>query len=198
LQLNKDKNEKSEDEDCGLKPPSGLKTRRVSFQETPEERSVGTRFSEDIEVIPPSTAENETQKIDSEEQLKKQNEDANDLSTRTNENNANVNLTNINKGENEDDSEDENSLDIDDEIDDALDEGYMGMECTLERGFSLNESAIARDMRYERYEELYIDYHPANSYSRYNPALKHLIPRRKQQKNSLEIKMSDIYCFICF
>ncbi|KAG7158772.1 Multidrug resistance-associated protein 5-like 1 [Homarus americanus] len=58
----------------------------------------------------------------------------------------------------DEESDNEGGVDISAEIDDALDEGYMGMECTLERGFSLNEAAIARDLRHERYDELAIKY----------------------------------------
>ncbi|XP_064100115.1 ATP-binding cassette sub-family C member 5-like isoform X4 [Macrobrachium nipponense] len=90
--------------------------------------------------------------------------------------------------------------DIDQDIDDALDEGYMGMECTLERGFSLNESSIARDMRMERYSEVAIKYKKGSDMSRYRQALKHLIPVRKppKEKDEMPLDRTGIYGFISY
>ncbi|KAK4289504.1 hypothetical protein Pmani_037528 [Petrolisthes manimaculis] len=84
---------------------------------------------------------------------------------------------------------------IDEDIDDALDEGYMGMECTLERGYSLNESAIARDIRLECYDEVAIKYKRNKSFSRYNPSLKHLIPYRKSKREKSEIPVDGAGMF---
>lgn len=56
------------------------------------------------------------------------------------------------------------------------------MECTLERGFSLNESAIARDLRHERYGEVAVKYRPDKSLRRYSSSAKHFIPVRKSSR----------------
>ncbi|XP_066942829.1 ATP-binding cassette sub-family C member 5-like isoform X2 [Macrobrachium rosenbergii] len=90
--------------------------------------------------------------------------------------------------------------DIDQDIDDALDEGYMGMECTLERGFSLNESSIARDMRMERYSEVAIKYKQGSGMSRYRQALKHFIPVRKpsKEKDEMPLDRTGLYSFISY
>lgn len=59
---------------------------------------------------------------------------------------------------------------------------YMGMECTLERGFSLNESAVERELKEERYDELNVDYFSKPFPYKYTSALKHLVPVRKTCK----------------
>ncbi|XP_068230786.1 ATP-binding cassette sub-family C member 5-like [Palaemon carinicauda] len=94
----------------------------------------------------------------------------------------------------------ESNIDIDQDIDDALDEGYMGMECTLERGFSLNESSIARDLRIERYREVAVEYKKCSDMSRYRQALKHFIPFRKpsKEKNEMPIDRTGLYSFITY
>lgn len=56
------------------------------------------------------------------------------------------------------------------------------MECTLERGFSLNESAIAKDLRHERYNDVAVKYMPDTSLRRYKPSVKHFIPIRKSSR----------------
>ncbi|XP_045132970.1 multidrug resistance-associated protein 5-like isoform X4 [Portunus trituberculatus] len=92
----------------------------------------------------------------------------------------------------------ENDDEIDLEIDDALDEGYMGMECTLERGFSLNESAIAKDLRHERYSDVAVKYMPGTSLHRYKPSLKHFIPIRKSStvRDEMPVDGAGLYSFI--
>ena len=59
---------------------------------------------------------------------------------------------------------------------------YMGMECTLERGFSLTESHVKANLKDERYNELSMHYTKKNNMSRYNESLKHFIPIRKSSK----------------
>ncbi|XP_050718620.1 ATP-binding cassette sub-family C member 5-like isoform X20 [Eriocheir sinensis] len=92
----------------------------------------------------------------------------------------------------------ENTDDIDAAIEDALDEGYMGMECTLERGFSLNESTIARDLRHERYGEVAVKYRPDKSLRRYRRSAKHFIPVRKstRAKDEMPVDEAGLYSFI--
>nr|XP_045601897.1 ATP-binding cassette sub-family C member 5-like isoform X2 [Procambarus clarkii] len=96
---------------------------------------------------------------------------------------------------NDDSENDGNTTDIDDEIDDALDEGYMGMECTLERGFSLNETAIARDLRHERYDEVAVKYKQDATFTRYRPSLQHFIPFRKPPKEKDEMPVDKAGLF---
>ncbi|XP_071550882.1 ATP-binding cassette sub-family C member 5-like isoform X3 [Panulirus ornatus] len=97
------------------------------------------------------------------------------------------------------DEDDEDGVDtsIDEDIDDALDEGYMGMECTLERGFSLNETAIARDLRHERYDEVAIKYQHNPSFLRYRTSLKHFIPVRRtpKEKDEMPVDKAGLYSF---
>ncbi|XP_027219261.2 ATP-binding cassette sub-family C member 5 isoform X6 [Penaeus vannamei] len=94
----------------------------------------------------------------------------------------------------------DDEADIDQDIDDALDEGYMGMECTLERGFSLNEAAIARDLRYERYDEVAVKYEKSHSFSKYQPSLKHFIPVRKSsaERDEMPIDSTGLYGFVSY
>ncbi|XP_063866904.1 ATP-binding cassette sub-family C member 5-like isoform X1 [Scylla paramamosain] len=91
-----------------------------------------------------------------------------------------------------------NGDEIDADIDDALDEGYMGMECTLERGFSLNESAIAKDLRHERYSDVAVKYMPDTSLRRYKPSVKHFIPIRKSSRarDEMPVDEAGLYSFI--
>ncbi|XP_042864040.1 multidrug resistance-associated protein 5-like isoform X6 [Penaeus japonicus] len=100
----------------------------------------------------------------------------------------------------DDNSYSEDEDDIDQDIDDALDEGYMGMECTLERGFSLNEAAIARDLRYERYDEVAVKYQRNPSFSKYQPSMKHFLPIRKspEEKDEMPIDSTGLYGFISY
>ncbi|XP_042240635.1 multidrug resistance-associated protein 5-like isoform X3 [Homarus americanus] len=97
----------------------------------------------------------------------------------------------------DEESDNEGGVDISAEIDDALDEGYMGMECTLERGFSLNEAAIARDLRHERYDELAIKYQRDPSFARYRTSFGHFIPLRKSPKvkDEMPVDKAGLYSF---
>ncbi|KAB7494177.1 Multidrug resistance-associated protein 5 [Armadillidium nasatum] len=90
--------------------------------------------------------------------------------------------------------------DIDEEIDDAIDEGYMGMECTLERGFSLNESAVERELKEERYDELNMDYFSKSFPHKYTSALKHLVPVRKtcNDKDLIKVDSAGLFSFLTF
>ncbi|KAK7069829.1 Multidrug resistance-associated protein 5 [Halocaridina rubra] len=101
----------------------------------------------------------------------------------------------------ENEEEDEDGIgEIDQDIDDALDEGYMGMECTLERGFSLNETAIARDLRLERYDEVAVKYKHSRAMSRYRQSVKHLLPVRKpsKAKDEMPLDHSGLYSYITY
>lgn len=53
------------------------------------------------------------------------------------------------------------------------------MECTLERGFSLNESALQNDLWFNKFEETPINYVHKSFPQRYSNSIKHLIPIRK-------------------
>ncbi|RXG53671.1 hypothetical protein Avbf_05231 [Armadillidium vulgare] len=89
---------------------------------------------------------------------------------------------------------------IDEEIDDAIDEGYMGMECTLERGFSLNESAVERELKEERYDELNVNYFSKPFPYKYTSALKHLVPVRKtcNDKDLIKVDSAGLFSFLTF
>ncbi|XP_018009506.1 ATP-binding cassette sub-family C member 5, partial [Hyalella azteca] len=64
-------------------------------------------------------------------------------------------------------------------VDDALDESCMGLEGTLERGFSLQEPSPNENERPVLYEKTKMSYsHEPRIFQRYKPTLKHLIPVR--------------------
>nr|XP_053629705.1 ATP-binding cassette sub-family C member 12-like [Cherax quadricarinatus] len=102
------------------------------------------------------------------------------------------------RGELNESTENEDSTDINKELDDALDEGYMGMECTLERGFSLSDAGIARDLREERYHQVSLKYqHNAAAMARYRHALSHFIPLRRspKEKDEMPVDSAGLYSF---
>ncbi|XP_076047153.1 ATP-binding cassette sub-family C member 5-like isoform X2 [Oratosquilla oratoria] len=111
----------------------------------------------------------------------------------------NTNVMNIDTL-NEDESSIGDDEDMNEDIDDALDEGYMGIECTLERGFSLNESGIAQNLRHEKYLDIHHDYEPGSPASRYYAALRHLIPVRKKMKDrdQMPVDGTGLYSFASF
>ncbi|KAF2351591.1 ABC transporter type 1 transmembrane domain [Trinorchestia longiramus] len=77
---------------------------------------------------------------------------------------------------------------IDCSVDDALDESCMGLEGTLERGFSLQEAAPReneRSLQYSQMTEAYV--HEPRLLKRYEPTLKHLIPVRKEKCDPREM-----------